>query len=589
MLQRKIQDYFGHMSLQRRLLSFFVMVCIIPLILIGSSAVIMSLSSSRDSAIDFSDSTLQQIQTRIENYLDVAERVSLQLASDGNVQHSLRTPLANNIASRYEDDLTMDTYLNYELTYIEELYALYIIGENKGKYKSAYNSFRDEDMTHSLWYKSLISSSDPIWFPAHKDSFALLTSGQQFITRGVRIKDLSSNGYLGVVMVDIELERINQILTDSFSDLGQIIIIDENDLIITSTQTLFDNNDSVVRDAIQKSARSSDQQLNGINNAIILQYPLSDTGWKLIGLIPASNILRDSIITTSLLIGMILAVTVITYIIARAVTATITKPVDDMIDQMKEVESGNFDVSTPVRYDDEIGNLTTNFNTMTNRVSGLMDQVVEEQQKLRKYELKALQSQINPHFLYNTLDSVVWLARMQQHEEIVKVVNALTQLFRTSLSRGKDIITIEDEIDHVSSYLMIQKFRYRTHFDYDIEIPEAIYHYKTMKLILQPLVENAIYHGLKVKRGGGSIHIRAEEFEDHIRFKVIDTGVGMTKETLDGIHLAFETNEESNVTMYGIRNVNDRLRIFFGKDYGLRYESTLGEGTTATITIPKTI
>ena len=568
-------------------MSFFLIICIIPLVVIGSTSVLVSVRSTRESAIEFSDSTLQQIRTRIEAIMNVAETVSYQLVDDAVVQSTLRRPLYKDVVRRYETDLSMDTYLDYELTYIEELDCFYVIGANKCKYKSAYNSFLNQDLTEELWYISVMSTSEPVWFSAHKDSFAVQTSGQKFISMGMRINDLTSNRYLGVVLVDIELEKIDQILYDSFGDLGQVIIIDENNRIVTGTSTLSGEHFFALEDAIAISDRDDSHILSGMNNSIILQYPLSNSGWRVIGLIPSANIVRDSFINVMLLIGLTAIMSILSYYIAKVISSTITRPVNDMIRQMREVESGNFNVSTGIHYDDEIGKLSDSFNKMTVQVSNLMDRIVEEQQKLRKYELRALQSQINPHFLYNTLDSVVWLARMKQHEEIVKIVNAMTQLFRISLSRGKDIITIEEEMDHVSSYLTIQKFRYRTHFNYDIDIPASIRHYKTQKLILQPLVENAIYHGLKVKRGGGDIHIRGEEHEDCIVFKVIDTGVGMSPETLDDINRTFSTNSDSQITMYGIKNVNDRIRIFFGEAYGLRFDSISGEGTTAIITIPK--
>lgn len=586
-LRKKIQDYFGHMLLQRRLMSFFFIICIIPLAIIGTVSVYTSINATRDSAIEFSDATLIQIKSRIETIMDVAETVSLQLADDAIVQTTLKKSLDEDLSAKYATDLSMDTYLNYELAYVEEVYGFYIIGENKGEYKSAYNSFYLKDLTQTLWYKALMKSSDSVWFSSHQDSFAVQTSGQKFISHGMRIIDNSSNKYLGVVLVDIELEKIEQILLDSFGDLGQVLIVDENNRIVASSNNLFESASETVTDAVFQTHLDNSRLIKGKNNAIVLQHPLKNSGWRILGIIPSSNILKDSVITVTLLIGMIILMSILSYFFAKIITGTITKPIDDIIDQMQEVESGNFDVCTEVIYEDEIGNLSNSFNKMTYRVNDLMGTIVEEQHKLRKYELKALQAQINPHFLYNTLDSVVWLARMQRYEDIVKIVTAMTKLFRTSLSRGKDIITIEDEIANVTSYLMIQKTRYKTHFDYDIDIPESIYHYKTLKLVLQPLVENSIYHGVKVKKGGGSIHISAEETTDTLIFKVTDTGLGMSEETLEDIHTAFETNTEGNVTMYGIKNVNDRLRIFFGKEYGLKYESTYGEGTTAIITIPK--
>ncbi len=589
MLKQNIQDFFGKMNLQKRLFIYFIIVCIVPLITIGSISIFLSINSTRDSAIEFSDSTLLQVKTRIEAIMDVAFTLSQQLSDDLTVQSVLRKPLEKNVSLRYQTDLAMDTYLNYELNYIKEIYGFYIIGENKGKYKSAYNSFFQNDLTTTLWYQTIMSTQKPVWFSKHKNSQAVKTSGQHFISSGMRIEDKASNNDLGVILVDIDLYEIEKVLIDSFGDLGQVLLIDEKNRIIANSENLFAPDSQIVNSAITKLSENPEivNLKSSIKNNLVLSKKLDHADWRLLAIIPSSLLLKDSIISVTILVVLLLIISSFTFIISKIITSTITIPINNMISLMKEVESGNLNVKTEVNYDDEIGRLSDSFNTMTNKVKTLMDKNVEEQVKLRKSELKALQSQINPHFLYNTLDSVVWLARMKQHEDIIKIISAITRLFRISLSRGNDIISIDEEISHVTNYLLIQKFRYRTQFNYSIDIPESITNYKTLKLIIQPLVENAIYHGIKLKREGGTISIVGFELEHDIIIKVIDTGAGMTVDRLNAIHEYLESGESNNITMYGIKNVNERIEIFFGKSYGLRFTSEVGKGTTAIIRIPK--
>lgn len=576
------------MHLQKRLMTFFIIVSIIPLIAIGSLSVYLSLSSTKASAIEFSESTMQQVRIRIESTMDSAGTVSLQLADDTIIQRNLKEPLQTDVASKFKTDLEIDTYLNYEMAYMTELYGLYVLGENGAKYRSAYNSFYPEDLRSTLWYEAIRLSDEPIWFTAHKDSFAVNTSSQLFISRGMKIDDLSSKQALGIILVDIELDLIENILHDAFGDYGQVMIVDDIGHIVVSTDNLFEDNDYAIQQAIDAPFKYPGNHLiTAFDSDIILHYPLTDSNWHLVGVIPASSIMKDSMISIGILLGLIIFISFISYFVAKVITSTITEPIDGMISQMREVEQGNFSVNTEVLYDDEIGNLGHNFNNMTERVRDLMEKNIEEQRNLRKYELKALQAQINPHLLYNTLGSIIWLARLNKNDDIIDIVTAMTQLFRTSLSRGKDIIPVEEEIGHVSSFLKIQNYRYSEHFTYTMDIHEDILKYHTLKLILQPLVENAIYHGLKVKKNGGTITIKGYEDGDTIVFKVIDTGLGMSQEVIDAIHKTFDTGVEGQVTMYGIRNVHQRIQIFFGKEYGLRYESTYGEQTTATITLPK--
>lgn len=586
MLKTKIQSYFGNLSLRRRLITYFYIICIIPILLIGSISIIVSLQSAHSSFIKHSDSTLIQITSRIDYIMDQAESTSYQLANDPIIKNTLIYNDKDNHTLATETIRSLNTYLNYVLFYSEEIDGLYIINNLNEKFKSNNYSFIRTDFTTSSWYQDLIHNKKAVWFP-YEDSSKVANAGYSgFISYGEPIINDKTKLALGIIIVDIRLSEIEKILREYSDDLGQMIIVDSENHIIASANNSYDKDSETITLALELSESDSTTSFNQTNNAIIASRVLGRNNWRIISILPWTHIYKDSIITVIFLISLVVLISFLAYFFSRIITSTITTPVNHMIDKMKEVESGNLDVSAKVYYDDEIGRLGDSFNMMTLELNRLMKRVVEEQQNLRKAELKTLQSQINPHFLYNTLDSVVWLARMKEHDSIVEVVNAMSTLFRISLSRGKDIITIEEEIDHIQSYLKIQKFRYRTHFDYYIDIPPPIMNNHTIKLLLQPLVENAIYHGIKLKREGGTIRITASEDQENIVFKVIDTGLGMTSEILNGIHESFETNSVTNIPMYGIKNVQDRIKIYYGNNYGLRYESQLGVGTTAIITIP---
>jgi two-component system sensor histidine kinase YesM len=569
---------------------YFLLVCIVPTIIIGSISIILSIKSTRESAIKFSLATLDQVQIRVEKLVEEANSVSSKMANDTIIQESLRSPLATNRSVKYAMDLSMDTYLNFDSTYREELYAYYIIGKNGGKYKSAYYSVSPDDLTRTDWYKEISESEEPIWFGPHTDSFVAQTFGQTFLSQGVVIKDKASSRKLGVVLIDIELESLNKMLLDSFGETGFVLIVDEDNELISSSQSTLNINSDMVTKAIHLTSKTTDPYIiDSKNNTIVLSKPLTNNHWRIIGIIPSDDLLKDNVISIYLLIIILIVVCCLSFFLSMVATSTITQPIKNMMALMKTVESGNLDVQMEVEYHDEIGQLSLSFNKMIVQVKNLMQKVYQEQNEQKKYELKALQSQINPHFLYNTLDSIVWLARMQQYEQIVKMVTAITKFFRISISRGKDIISIAEEIDHVANYLMIQKFRYKDKFEYSIDVPEDLHKYKTLKLILQPLVENSIYHGIKMMKGNGDIYIRACEEEDVILFEVEDTGVGITPETLSALHEALYSNIQSQVSIYGIKNVHERIQLFFGKEYGLHFESIYGKGTKAIVKIPKYI
>ena len=238
---------------------------------------------------------------------------------------------------------------------------------------------------------------------------------------------------------------------------------------------------------------------------------------------------------------------------------------------------------------DEITELGMSFNIMIGKIRELLDAKVREQENLKKAELRALQAQINPHFLYNTLDTIIWMAESKKTDEVVQIVSALSNFFRISLSKGKDWIAIREEIERTRSYLTIQKMRYRDIMDYQIEVDDAVANYTILKLILQPLVENALYHGLKNQRRRGAITIRAKQKnEDEVLLQVEDDGVGIPPEKLARITAMMNDNSDEIrfERGFGLDNVNKRIKLYYGKQYGLSINSEYQTGTCVTLVIP---
>jgi two-component system sensor histidine kinase YesM len=221
---------------------------------------------------------------------------------------------------------------------------------------------------------------------------------------------------------------------------------------------------------------------------------------------------------------------------------------------------------------------------MVSRIKFLMGQIVLEQEAKRKSEINALQAQINPHFLYNTLDSIVWMAEHEKNGDVITMVTALAKLFRISISKGKNIITVQEELEHVKNYLIIQTKRYKSKFKFEIEAQEDILNYKTLKLILQPIVENSIYHGIEYMVDEGFIKISVGVIDGKLLFQVRDNGLGMAPETCKYL-LVQETKSKSGSGV-GVKNVHERIQLSYGKEYGLEIESELEIGTSVRIWLP---
>ena len=215
------------------------------------------------------------------------------------------------------------------------------------------------------------------------------------------------------------------------------------------------------------------------------------------------------------------------------------------------------------------------------------EQVTREQKQLRKAEFELLQAQINPHFLYNTLDAIVWSAEAGNQKQVVKMVGSLSEFFRSSLNKGKELVTVREELSHVRSYLEIQQIRYQDILSYDIEVPEELFENEIPKITVQPIIENALYHGIKNRRGGGKITVTGTDGDTDYSIIVMDGGMGMTTERLEEIRKELTDKESGEGKIYGLYNVNERIRLFYGDEYGISIESEYEKGTTVTIRLPK--
>lgn len=331
---------------------------------------------------------------------------------------------------------------------------------------------------------------------------------------------------------------------------------------------------------------------DGVHEDENVIYTLSttyDRSWRIVGVSYTDELVteRQSQIFMSIVVSLLCCAAVSVAVLA-VYAIIVNAPVRSLIKAMKAFENAadSFSYSSGNEAVTELQVLSDSFEHMSNRIKQLMERVRTEETELRKTELKALQAQINPHFLYNTLDSIQWMCEQGKNEDAMKMVSALAKLFRISISRGHELIPIKDELQHAKNYLVIQSYRYRNQFSYSFDIETRLEHYLCNKITVQPLIENAIYHGIDRMVDEGEIKISVKEAPDNkddILITVEDNGVGMTEEQCRKI-LRKERSDSSGI---GVKNVNDRLKIYFGEKYGLTIKSELDVGTIVTVRIPK--
>lgn len=393
----------------------------------------------------------------------------------------------------------------------------------------------------------------------------------------------SSHDKLVYVAMDIRFVSIARYIDDvGIGEHGYCFIVNKNDdLVYHPLQQLIylDVKDEKINEVIHY------REGNTINNGVI--YTVKDVSkfdWRVVGVSYVYELVDDKATTAiELIIIIALIVMVFAIIILFLLSKKLTKPVRSLVNAMSTFEKNAVDFKySPVRGASEFNKLSSSFEHMVIQIQELMEKVKNEEIALRKTELKALQAQINPHFLYNTLDSIQWMCEEEKTEDAITMVGALAQLFRISISKGYELIPIEKEIQHAKNYLVIQSYRYKDQFTYHFDIDEEVLPYLCNKITIQPIIENALYHGISRMVDEGEIFIAVHKVGDDIIMKIKDNGVGMSEEQVENI-LKKERTDSKGI---GVKNVNDRIKIYFGDDYGIVVQSELDVGTTITIKIP---
>ena len=452
---------------------------------------------------------------------------------------------------------------------------------------------KDIHVTSQEWFLNAVGELENFHFstPHVQDLFDDPSYRYYWVVSLSRTVELTRNGVsmLGVLLVDMNYSSIEQLLekanTDTSGDYvylmapdGEIIYHPKQDLIHMG---LYQENslkaaeyeDTTVEETFQGEKR------------LVTVKTISYTGWKLISVVPMKSFTMGMTGMRNL-VALLVALTVLAAVLLnQMVSARISKPLRRLNDSVKEWESGNMDPDIYIGGSMEVEHLGKTLRSTVAQIRQLMDDIVVEQEAKRKSELDALQSQINPHFLYNTLDSIVWMITGERYDDAVFMITQLASLFRISLSRGKTVIKIEDEIKHAQNYMNIQKIRYKNSFEVDFEIEKEILDGCTVKLVLQPLLENAIYYGMEFMDGEGEIHVRGYRKGDDVYLEVEDNGLGMPEEEAAEL-LNGEERPHKHGSGVGLINVHSRLRLRFGDEYGLIIHSCPDEGMRIQIHIP---
>lgn len=452
---------------------------------------------------------------------------------------------------------------------------------------------RDVDIKSQKWFQDAAGELENFHFstPHVQNLFDDPSFRYYWVISLSRTVELTRNGtsMLGVLLVDMNYSSIEQLLEKANTDTsGEYVYLmaPDGEIIYHPKQNLIhmglyqENNDRTA----QYEDTTVKENFRGEKRLVTVKT-ISYTGWKLVSVVPMKSF---SVGMTGMrnLVVLLVALTVLAAVLLnQMVFARISKPLRRLNDSVKEWESGNMNPDIYAGGSMEVEHLGKTLRSTVAQIQQLMDDIVVEQEEKRKSELDALQSQINPHFLYNTLDSIVWMITGERYDDAVFMITQLASLFRISLSKGKTVIRIEEEVKHAQNYMNIQKIRYKNSFEVDFQIDEDIRDGCIVKLVLQPLLENAIYYGMEFMDGEGEIHVRGYRKDDDIYLEVEDNGLGMPEEEAAEL-LNGKERPHKHGSGVGLINVHSRLKLRFGEEYGLIIHSCPDEGMMIQIHIP---
>lgn len=475
-----------------------------------------------------------------------------------------------------------------------DISSIMIFGKKKMLLNRSMYTYQKVALDYSKldWYaKAVAKPQDAIITGPNRHSF--FDTDDEVISLSREVQSYENGTFRGVILINLNMNKITEIC-NSFQEKQEnfICIINDKGELVYEQQNgrerfAFDEkeNRQELNTALGKTKESCFRLNYRGEKYLVTRTDMKTTGWTLVSMVPYKSVMAETMAISGVMILAVAITLIVTLLLLNRILTGVVKPLKKLEKYMVQVNPDNMDQRMEILTDDEIGHLSMKFNQMMDRIRNLKEQVIEEQEDKRKYELQALQAQINPHFLYNTLDSIIWMAETND-SNIVAMTEALAKLFRISLNKGNEEISLERELEHVKNYLIIQSMRYADKFTYEISAEPGVERCRTIKLILQLIVENCIYHGIKKKRGTGKITIRAYRREQNLIIEVSDDGCGMPEEICRKILSDEIESENISGSGIGVKNVNERIQLRFGKKYGLSYSSEEGVGTTVTYVLP---
>jgi len=582
-----MKHIFDNLEIRNKITVLFIISMTVSFLLLGSSMFIISSDMMKAEVSNSNLQTLREVDKCISLIMKEIDDISMLIALNPVVQNYLSKNYPSMTEEEYRDYYEVLEILDGVSAYNRLLFIkLYTKGKNY--YSRVGNSYRtadiysEDDIISSPWYNNVCQLNGKMLL-VFNEQFGAQDDSILFMRRVIKNMD---NNKLGIIEINVPNSLFENAINDiKIKRTGFIFIANTEGIILThkNKEKIGEKLDSSMLQYIMENG--SGYYINTVDGVkqmfIFSQNPAF--GFIFIGEVPLNEVLENTITIRNYTVIILLICIILSIFISYAMSLRITKPIHYLTHTMRKALTGDFNIKVQINSTDEIGELSNVFNSLLQKINSLIHEVYESNLKKRELELLALQSQINPHFLYNTLDSLKWMAEKYKADDISEFIDKLALFFRLSVSRGKNIIALKDEIMQTKSYLQIQKIRYPDKLQVYFNLDPKTYEFSTVKLILQPIVENAIIHGIAPKKTRGTIIISSYIEDSTIILKVIDDGVGIHPERLKSI---LSSHSENKKKSYGMKNVEKRIQLYFGEKYTVDCYSRLGIGTVVTLRLP---
>lgn len=564
--------------LYKKLIISYILIIIIPLIAVGIVISTVTFKYLNEEMKQTAFQTLNQANKNLSKMFDNMKNALLYISMNRELQYNLSLKESVSTFQINREVTSIRNGILYPGIFNDNYSSVEIFALNKEYYPlrlERNNVMSAKVVENQDWFKKTVELNGKLYWYVNR------IYGENLISVSRLVYDVKNfKKPIAVVSVDVEVSKIDTVLSDiKLGKNNKIYLIDDKGELVYSQE---DENFKIssLKDVYKNNSGFRFIKLNG-KQVMLVYNTISPSGWKLVGVFSLEE-LNEKANRLKNFIQLVAFVSLFSAILLSLYFSyTISQPIIRISNRMKEIEKGNLDMEIDEKWNGEIGVLYASFNYMIRRIKELIQEVYLSKLREKEAELKALQAQINPHFLYNTLDSINWLAVINGIPEISKITNALASILRYSIDKGNSVTTIENELKYLKDYITIQKMRFKDRFEVYFDIEEEILSYKIIKLILQPIVENAIVHGLEDYEGKGEILIKGYFEDGTVVFEIANNGKPIDLDFVNKL-LSSPTNDEKS---YGIQNVNERIKLYYGIEYGLFYE--VKEGVTiARIKIP---